>query len=239
MVAAVDHFAPDMLVHLDRSAGKGIRVQIEEQLRAGVRDGRLHPGTRLPSSRDLAQRLGVARGVVVEAYEQLAAEGWIVSRQGSGTRVAPATAAPASDPDPWPFAQSQRYDFALGIPDVAAFPRAAWLRAMRRVLNGLPDAGFGHPDPRGAAPLRTALAAYLGRQRGVVTSADRIIVTNGFWQALGLVCNVLAARGAKRLAMEDPSFVYHRHIAKRAGLEIVPVPVDAAGMRVDLLAQTD
>src|SRR5438045_1646943 len=83
--------------------------------------------------------------------------------------------------------------------------------------------GLGHPDPRGAAPLRNALAAYLGRQRGVVTTADRIVVTNGFWQALGVVCTVLVARGAKRLAMEDPSFVYHRHIAKRAGLEVVPV----------------
>src|SRR3954452_23628081 len=132
-----------------------------------------------------------------------------------------------------------RHDFALGVPDLAAFPRAAWLRAMRRVLSDLPDAGLGHPDPRGTPTLRVALAAYLGRQRGVVTSADRIVVTNGLWQALGLVCTVLAARGAKRLAMEDPSFVYHRHIAKRAGLEIVPVEVDAAGMRVDLLAQTD
>src|SRR5213078_410069 len=122
----------------------------------GVREGRLHPGTRLPSSRELAARLQVARGVVVEAYAQLAAEGWIASKQGSGTRVAPAAATPAADPEPWPFAQPMRHDFALGIPDLAAFPRAAWLRAMRRVLNRLPDSGLGHPDPRGAPPLRTA-----------------------------------------------------------------------------------
>src|SRR3954452_15296877 len=132
-----------------------------------------------------------------------------------------------------------RHDFALGVPDLAAFPRAAWLRAMRRVLDRLPDAGLGHPEPRGAPTLRAALAAYLGRQRGVITTADRIVITNRFWQALGLVCHVLVARGAKRLAMEDPSFVYHRHIAERAGLEIVPIPVDGGGMRIDVLAQSD
>ena len=239
MATEVDHFAPELLVHLDRSRPTGIRAQIEQQLREGVREGRLHPGTRLPSSRALAARLGVARGVVVEAYEQLAAEGWVVSRQGSGTRVAPAAAAPAQDAEPWPFEQRMAHDFALGVPDLAAFPRTAWLRAMRRVLATVPDARFGHPDPRGAAPLRTALAAYLGRQRGVVTTPDRIVITTGFWQGLDCVCRALAARGATRLAMEDPSFVYHRHIVTRAGLTPVPVPIDRAGMRIEDLARTD
>jgi GntR family transcriptional regulator/MocR family aminotransferase len=237
-VAVVDHFAADLLVQLDRDSRVGLRTQIERQLREGVREGRLHPGTRLPSSRDLARRLGVARGVVVEAYAQLAAEGWVLSRQGSGTRVAPATAPPQPDLEPWPFETPYRYDFALGVPDLAAFPRAAWLAAMRRVLRDMPDAHLSHPDPRGAPALRAVLAAHLGRVRGVVTTPDRMVVTTGFWQALGLVCSVLAARGASRLAMEDPSFVYHRHVVRRAGLEPVPVPVDEGGMRIDLLAAT-
>jgi GntR family transcriptional regulator/MocR family aminotransferase len=235
----VDHFAPELLVHLDRDAPAGLRDQVEQGLRAGVREGRLHPGTRLPSTRALATRLGVARGVVVEAYAQLAAEGWIVSRQGSGTRVAPAAAAPAAPAEPWPFEQTHRYDFALGVPDLAAFPRAAWLSATRRVLRDLPDARFSHPDPRGTPALRTALAAYLGRQRGVVTTAERIVITNGFWQGLAVVCAALRARGARRLAMEDPSFVYHRHVVSRAGLEPVPVAVDEGGLRVDALGDAD
>jgi GntR family transcriptional regulator/MocR family aminotransferase len=238
-VAAVDHFAPELLVHLDRDAPAGLRDQIEQGLRAGVREGRLHPGTRLPSTRALAARLEVARGVVVEAYAQLAAEGWIVSRQGSGTRVAPAAAAPAAQEAPWPFEQTHRYDFALGVPDLAAFPRAAWLSATRRVLRDLPDARLSHPDPRGTPALRAALAAYLGRQRGVVTSAERIVITNGFWQGLAVVCTALRARGARRLAMEDPCFVYHRHVVTRAGLEPVPVAVDGSGLRTDDLAATD
>jgi len=238
-MAAVDHLAPDILVHLDRASGQGIRAQIEEQLRAGIREGRLHPGIRLPSSRALAAQLGVARGIVVEAYEQLAAEGWVVSRQGSGTRVSPVAAPPAAEPEPWPFEQAMRYDFALGVPDLSAFPRTAWLAATRRVLRELPDARLSHPDPRGTATLRAALAARLGRARGVVTSADRIIVTTGFWQGLRCVCAALAARGATRIAMEDPSFFFHRLIVEKAGLDPVPVPVDEAGIRVDQLARHD
>jgi GntR family transcriptional regulator/MocR family aminotransferase len=238
-MAIVDHLAPDILVHLQRGSGLGIRAQIEEQLRGAIREGRLHPGTRLPSSRAFAAQLGVARGIVVEAYEQLAAEGWVISQQGSGTRVAPGAAAPAPEPEPWPFEQTMRYDFALGVPDLSAFPRTAWLAATRRVLRELPDAKLSHPDPRGSAILRAALAARLGRARGVVTSADRIVVTTGFWQGLHCVCGALAARGATRLAMEDPSFFFHRLIAEKAGLEPVPVPVDEAGIRVDRLAEHD
>ncbi|MFL5845317.1 MAG: PLP-dependent aminotransferase family protein [Solirubrobacteraceae bacterium] len=235
----MDHFAPELLVHLDRGAPIGIRAQIEQGLRAGIRAGRLHPGTRLPSSRELATRLEVARGVVVEAYAQLAAEGWVVSRQGSGTRVAPAASAPAADPEPWPFEHTQPHDFALGVPDLAAFPRAEWLAATRRVLRDMPDARLSHPDPRGTPVLRAALAAYLGRQRGVVTTADRMVIVNGFWQGLAVLCAALHARGVRRLAMEDPGFVYHRHVVARAGLEPVPVAVDEGGMRTDLLARTD
>jgi GntR family transcriptional regulator/MocR family aminotransferase len=237
-MTVVDQLGADLLVHLDRGNRVPIRAQIEQQLREGIRAGRLHAGTRLPSSRVLASGLGVARGVVVEAYAQLAAEGWVVSRQGSGTRIAPRAAAPEPDPEPWPFESAMRYDFALGVPDLAAFPRREWLASMRRVLRDLPDARLSHPDPRGAATLRTALAGYLGRVRGVVTTPDRIVVCTGFWQGLGVVCSALARRGARRIAMEDPSFVYHRHIVRRAGLEPVPVPIDTAGLRVDELAET-
>ena len=233
----MDQFSPDLLVELDRGPGAaGLRAQVERQLREGIREGRLHSGTRLPSSRALAARLGVARGVVVEAYAQLGAEGWLVSRQGAGTRVAPGVAAAAADPEPWPFAVAQRYDFRLGVPDLAAFPRDLWLASSRRVLKDLPDLALTHPDPRGAAPFRAALAAYLGRVRGVVTTPDRIVVCTGFWQGLSLVCRVLAARGATRLAMEDPCFYLHRLIVERAGLQPVPVAVDERGMRIDLLA---
>ena len=123
------------------------------------------------------------------------------------------------------------------MPDLAAFPRAAWLAASRRVLRDLPHGGLSHPDPRGAAPLRTALAAYLGRVRGVITTPEQMVICTGFWQGLGLVCRALAERGARRIAMEDPSFLFHRLIVEKAGLRPVPIPVDGAGLRVDALAR--
>lgn len=240
-MTVVDQSASDLLVQLDRSDGTPIRAQLERQLRDGIRHGRLHAGTRLPPSRRLAAQLGIARGVVVEAYAQLAAEGWVVARQGSGTRVAPGSAAtPAAvEEEPWVFEEQWPHDFALGVPDIAAFPRTAWLAATRRVLRDMPDARLSHPDPRGASTLRRVLAAHLGRVRGVVTGADRMVICSGFWQGLGLVCRALAARGGRRLAMEDPSFVFHRLIVERAGLEPVPIRVDAGGIRTDLLAAAD
>jgi GntR family transcriptional regulator/MocR family aminotransferase len=228
-----DHFG--LLLGLEREPGSSLRGQLERRLRAAVRDGRLHPQTRLPSSRALARQLGVSRGVVVEAYSQLVAEGYLTARQGDGTRVSAPPAAQAPAPVAAGEPRPPRYDFRLGVPDLSAFPRAAWVASTRRALRALPDAALGHPDPRGAHALRTALAAYLGRVRGVVTTPERVVVCTGFWQGLRLICGALRARGARRLAMEDPSFVLHRALVADAGLEPVAVPVDGAGVDVAAL----
>jgi GntR family transcriptional regulator/MocR family aminotransferase len=235
VATAEDH----LLIELDRSNGEGVRVQLERALRTAIREERLHPDTRLPSSRALSQRLDVSRGVVVEAYAQLTAEGYLRSRQGSGTRVAPGSREPAPDGAPAPLERAPRYDFSLGVPDLAAFPRAAWGASMRRVLREAPDALLGHPDPRGAAALRGALAAYAGRVRGVVSAPGRVLVCTGFAQGLGLAARALRFDGVRRVAMEDPGFVLHRWMLEGAGLEVIPVPVDDRGLRVDALAASD
>jgi GntR family transcriptional regulator/MocR family aminotransferase len=232
--AVEDH----LLLDLDRSAGDGVRVQVERGLRTAIRDGRLRPDTRLPSTRSLSKRLQVSRGIVVEAYAQLVAEGYLQARQGSGTRVGPGTPAPAPTGATLPRARPPRYDFSLGVPDLAAFPRGAWMAALRRVLRDAPDARLGHPDPRGAGELRHALAAYLGRVRGVLVAPERVLVCTGFAQGLGLVARALRFEGVRRIAMEDPGFVLHRWILDGAGLEVVPVPVDDRGLRVDALGAT-
>ena len=231
-----DQFA--LLIELGRESGTALRDQLERQLRDAVRSGRLHPRTRLPATRSLARQLGVSRGVVVDAYSQLVAEGYLTARQGEGTRVSAAATPGAPPRRPAAPRRSPRYDFRLGIPDLAAFPRAAWLASARRALRELPDAGLGHPDPRGARELRTALASYLGRVRGVVSAPDRVLVCTGFWQGLGLLCAALRARGARQLAMEDPSFVLHRAVVEHAGLQPIPVPVDSDGIVVDQLERT-
>jgi GntR family transcriptional regulator/MocR family aminotransferase len=130
-------------------------------------------------------------------------------------------------------------DFRPGLPDLSAFPRAAWLAAGTRTLRSLPDARLGYGDARGAIELREALAAYLGRARGVVAEADRLLVSGGTRQGLGLVWRVLRETGARRVAIEDPGWAAQHETALDAGLQVVPVAVDAHGLCVEELATLD
>jgi GntR family transcriptional regulator / MocR family aminotransferase len=228
----------DLLLGLDRAHGP-LRAQLEDQLREAVRRGRLGPGAALPSSRALARELGVSRGVVVEAYAQLAAEGYLVARQGAPTRVSDAatpgpgaTQAPAGERPP-------RYDFRTGRPDVSLFPRNAWLASLRRALRDAPDARFDYGDPRGAPELRDALARYLGRVRGVACDPERVVVTSGMAQGMALFARALRAGGARRIAMEDPSSGPGRAQLASNGLEIVPIPVDRDGLQISLLQDVE
>jgi GntR family transcriptional regulator/MocR family aminotransferase len=131
-----------------------------------------------------------------------------------------------------------RYDLRPSVPDLAAFPRRAWLAAERRALAALPHAALDYPDMRGAPELRGALAAYLGRARGLVAAPERIVVTGGTLQSVGLLARVLGARGIDRIAMEQPGFHIHRALLRRCGLTVVPVPVDGDGMVVEGLERS-
>jgi GntR family transcriptional regulator / MocR family aminotransferase len=228
----------ELLLELDHSGHQPLRAQVEQQLRTAIRDGRLPAATRLPSTRELARQLGVSRGVIVEAYSQLAAEGYLDSRQGAVARVA-ANTVRTPTPTGQPRAERVRFDFRPGLPDLSAFPRGAWLASFRRALHVAPDADLGYGDPRGAVELRAALAAYLGRVRGALAEPERMVICSGFAQGLGLVCRALHAQGARRLAMEDPSHIDQREIVRRAGLEVLPVPVDARGLVIEELETAD
>jgi GntR family transcriptional regulator / MocR family aminotransferase len=228
---------PELLIELRPERGRPLRAQLEEGLRDAVRSGRLHAAAPLPSSRALARDLGVSRRLVVDAFSQLVAEGYLVTRQGSGTFVAE-TAAAAPPPVPVPQPRPPRYDFFPGAPDLSAFPRAAWARAVRDVLRELPDHALSYGDPRGAPALRMALAGYLARARGVVAQPERIVITGGAVQALALLAAVLAERRMARIAVEDPSLPEHRAVLAHHGADVVPVGVDEQGLRVCELAQT-
>jgi GntR family transcriptional regulator / MocR family aminotransferase len=224
----------ELLLSVSRGDGT-LGAQIEEQLRRAIRHGALRSGTPVPSTRDLARQLGVSRRVVVDAYAQLAAEGYLLLRQGARPRVSE-TAAVAGEPvDAEPSAPPVRYDFRPSIPDVSTFPRQAWLRSLREALSTMTDADLGYGDPRGVETLRAALADYLGRVRGVVAEPSRVMITCGYTQGLDLVCRTLVRRGATRIAFEDPSYPEQQELARRAGLEPVAVPVDEHGLRVDEL----
>ncbi|MDX3380345.1 PLP-dependent aminotransferase family protein [Streptomyces niveiscabiei] len=210
-----------------RTRGRAVR----QALREAIRTGRLAAGTRLPSSRDLAADLGVSRGLVTEAYEQLTAEGYLRSGRGAGTWVGDAVRAAAPRArDRAPRSPAARADFVPGSPDLSLFPRAAWSAAQRAVLAGLPHQDLGYPDPRGLPRLRTALAALLTRRRGVVADPERLIVVSGVAQALTLLGGAFHARGIREVGVEDPGSPPHAALYAGAGLGVVPLPLDDGGL---------
>jgi len=216
-------------LHLDLD-GTRVRGALEAALREAVRSGRLRAGVRLPSSRSRAGDLGLARNTVAAAYGQLVAEGWLEARQGSGTRVAerPAPTQPPV-PTPAPAAVRHRHDLRPGVPDLSAFPTAAWLAAARRALRAAPYDALGYGDPCGRPELRGALAAYLGRARGVDCDPGRILVCSGFAQGLALVCHALRELGATSFATESHCHRSHHAAVAASGLVPATIPVDDAG----------
>ena len=223
-------------LHLDLT-GTRVRAALESALREAIRSGQLGPGTRLPSSRAIAGDLGIARNTAADAYGQLVAEGWLIARQGSGTRVAARPTVTTGSPPNTAAPPRARYDLRAGIPSPSSFPRTAWLAAARRALTAAPADALGYGDPRGLPQLRHALAEYLARARGVHTDPDRIVICSGFQQGLRLLIEVLRARGASTIAMEAYGHRTHREVARAGGLSVAALPVDAAGARVDELGE--
>ncbi|MFE4397341.1 MULTISPECIES: MocR-like pyridoxine biosynthesis transcription factor PdxR [Streptomycetaceae] len=243
----------------------GLTDWLARRLREAVADGRLPVGARLPAGRVLAAELGVSRGVVTDAYRRLAEEGQIAGRGRGGTVVVAATAVPVTaavvpgevpaarpprqvpalfrdDPDPEVFERLRgapaRIDLTPGVPDLAAFPRAAWLRAERAVLDGLAASDLGYGDVRGTPVLRRAVAHWLARNRGIRADPDEVLIVAGTAQALALLGRALGRAGIDEVAVEDPGSVGVRQHLAHWLAATPPVPVDAEGVRVDALRAT-
>ncbi len=229
---------PGLLVSVNRTSGVALNEQIESSIRDAVRAGQLAPGARLPSSRALASELGISRGVVSEAYGQLAAEGYLQSRQGAPVTVARRVSSPAPPAPTLPLLPTYAYDFHPGMPDLDGFPRDRWLRSVRAAIQRAPGSAMGHGDPRGQPELREALSDYLGRVRGTASDPEQTVMRSGFRDALALLCRWLAGRGVEQVAIEEPGAHAHRLIVEQAGMSVVPVPVDGHGLRVDALARS-
>jgi GntR family transcriptional regulator / MocR family aminotransferase len=228
----------DIQLTLDRAAP--LRAQLERELRAAIRTGRLRAGSKLPPTRVLAAELQVSRGVVVEAYSQLIAEGYLVAGAGRGTSIAdglaqqpPARRAPSSP------RRRVRYDLRSGVPDLSYFPRREWQSATSTALRELPDAALSYGSRRGLRQLRIALADYLGRVRAVVADPERLFIAAGAAHAMGILWHTLRQRGARRIALEDPVWRALSATVAHAGLEAVPVPVDDRGLDVAQLGNLD
>jgi GntR family transcriptional regulator/MocR family aminotransferase len=221
-------------VAIDRTAELPLHEQLERQLREAIQAGRLGPGAPLPSSRGLAATLGVTRGVVSEAYGQLASEGYLDMRQGAPVRVAASVQRQRPREPARSLLPRFAYDLRPG-PDLAAFPRDAWLRSLRAAWRNAPYDGLAEPDPRGVPELREALAEQLARARGAATDPEHVLVCQGFRAGFSALCRWLAEQGTEVVAVEDPGWHPLRLVIEQAGLRVRPVPVDAHGLRVDAL----
>jgi len=233
----------DLLLALDRAGTEPLHRQIATSIRDGIRGGRLRRGSALPPTRTLATSLDVSRGVVVEAYQQLRAEGYISSKTGGYTEVAVDGTGAAAEPLPAPRpAHRPRIDFKYGRSDPAQFPRTAWLRSVTRVLTHAPVARFEYLSGQGVPELREALADYLNRVRGTAASSRNIVICSGFAQGIALLIQTLArdpdmaGRRLRRLAVEDPSTADDlRYVCDLCGVDLVPIPVGPGGIRAELL----
>jgi GntR family transcriptional regulator / MocR family aminotransferase len=254
--------SPELLVRLDRSAGQPLRAQLEASLREAIRGGRLRAGERLPSSRELARELGVSRGMVQDCYGQLLAEGYLVSRTGSATRVAdiggqPAGAQPAGDqpvagpgaipppafsPPRPPSGPALIADFQPGVPDLSSFPRTDWAWAVKQACTEAAAADLGYGDPHGSPVLREVLAGYLRRVRAAAASPAHMVISTGFAQGINLVLRALARQdGVTCVAFEDPGYGSAKadetvRATLAAGIGVSYVPVDEHGLVVSELA---
>jgi GntR family transcriptional regulator / MocR family aminotransferase len=235
---------------------RGLTGWLADAVRAAIIDGRLQAGAPLPATRLLAGDLGVSRGVVVEAYQRLADEGLVNARSGAGTRVLgvsrpaerrprPAERRPRAAERADPALLPQRWraraeiDLSPGVPDLSGFPRAAWMRAERLVLEQASVADLGYGDPQGSQWLRAELTGWLARTRGLRADPGDIIIVTGVAQALALLARVLGARAVGEIAVEDPGSRGTRDELAYWGLRPVPVPVDEHGLQVDELARSE
>ena len=244
---------------LDPASPEALHRQLYDELRGAILARRLLPGSRLPASRELASSSSVSRNTVLSAYDQLLAEGYIVSRAGSGTFVAdsiPESFAPErrpapSDPPlvtprraisrrgevvratpfPWRNVPQTAAAFRLGLPALDRLPMDTWRRLTDRRLGRASVSLLTYSDAQGYAPLREAIADHLADSRGVRCDASRIVVTNGSQEGIALCARLLTDPGDE-VWIEDPGYFAARAALQACGAKLVPVPVDRDGLDV-------
>ncbi|MBB5157231.1 MocR-like pyridoxine biosynthesis transcription factor PdxR [Saccharopolyspora phatthalungensis] len=229
-----------LTLDVDRRTNLALNEQIRQRIIHLINDGALPPGTKMPSSRQLARDLGVSRSVVVEAYQQLTSEGWLLSRNRSGTTVSQhsaneprtlVTTATAKAP-------RTRWNLVPGSADVRSFPRREWMSCMNTVIRRMSDRDMDYPPPAGVPSARAALANYLGRVRLVRTNPEQVMMTAGFAQGLTLVCRLLLRRGIDQIGLEDPGHPGQRLYLENLGMRTVAINVDEQGLNVAALARS-
>ena len=219
---------------VDRASALPLHDQLYERIHGAIRDGRLAPGARLPSTRSLSTQLGVARGTIDGVYARLAGEGCLTARRPGGTIVSPSFRSPSSAPRaPRPQPSSEPWSpLQLGLPALDLFPRKTWTRILARQARQLPIDDMVAPDPMGLPALREAIAAYLAVSRGVTCDARQIVVTHGYQDALNLTVDLVLAMG-DTVWIEDPGYGFVQRTLSARLMTVAAAPVDEEGLDVD------
>lgn len=244
---------------IDRTQG-GVGRQLADALRAAISRGELTSGERVPSTRALAENLGISRGTVTEAYEQLIAEGCLIAHLGSSTRVAatlheldttlPATPKNVESAIPSPPQSAKRYaaiadclaplpsvPFSVAVPEGAVAMDDHWRRLSNRIRISQNASPSGYSDPQGLLSLREAIADYLRKARAVRCTSENIIITEGTQQGLCLAAKVLLSPGDSAWA-EDPAYPGLTSVLDERGVQLQRIAVDSQGFDVAKALET-
>jgi GntR family transcriptional regulator/MocR family aminotransferase len=249
------------MIPLKLSGSGPLHLQLSTALRKAILSARLAPGARLLPSRRLAGELGLSRNTVLQAYEQLCAEGYASARSGSGTYVAAslprasrdATRSGAATPQlsalgerllhavPKPLLEQRSparlpFDFRYGEPAYAELPMTAWARTVGRCARQLRERDLGYPPYAGLPALQEAVAGYVGRSRGVVCTPEQVLITQGTQEAIDLTVRMLVDPGDIAV-LEEPHYRGFARALLAAGASLDAVPADAQGMATQALAR--
>lgn len=249
----------DLAIQLPQKGSRDLLRSLHRHLRDAIIDGRLQSGVRLPPTRELAAALGISRNTAVAAYDLLMSESYVETRQGAGTYVAnlrsrmPATVARRSEPEHRPDARLNafwrdrrapdvgpsnldlRYDFQLGVPDLALVPFSIWQRLSARALRALSRQPRVEAEAHGRPELRAAIAQHVSFTRAVACRSDDVTVTSGAQQAFDLLARILVAPGKTVVALEDPGYPPMRAAFSAVGARLALIPVDEEGLLVSRL----
>lgn len=215
--------------------------QIVDQISSAILSGRLQPGEQLPSTRELASTLRISRNAIMDAYEQLVAEGYLVSRSGSGTYVEDGVylesghqSKLSSSKDTVNNILTSYIDFRSGLPNLELFPYKKWGYLAQEICGEAESSIWSYGDPQGREELRGTLAGYLHRTRGVNCHPGQILITSGAVQALTLVAKLLL-NDQRPFIIEEPSNNDIRSIFCSSGSPLIPIQVDQFGIKTQLL----
>lgn len=226
-----------MELNIDREGNKPLHEQIFQGIKKLILSGSMAGGYRLPSTRELAEHYSVSRNVVIIAYEQLLAEGFISSHTGKGSYVTEGLVYNEAKLPPLPALNNPGFkdlnkaiiDFRSGLPALSSFPLKQWLKVYRDTLLKAPPESFAYGDPQGTRELREAIARYTEVYRGVCCSPDQIIITGGTTQAISLLCRILMTENP-HVFLEDPITKDLQEIIKEEGGILHGFPVDDQGI---------